>query len=380
MPNVFKSEKFKSLLPYLILAVAVVVAYKAVNEISFFTGAASELWRIISPFFYGFLLAYIINMPCNGVQRLLEKTKAPWVLKRKRALSIILVFIIIALLLSLVLNLVIPAVYSSVSYFIANFSTYYGSSLEFIEHLNSLHLPGVEISVEAILEQLRDMVQGFSLDDLSTSVKAIVGVSAAIFRGFLAFISSIYILHEKEKCKAYLCRMLRAFLPAGVYGAFIMYVAKLNRNFKQYLYTQTIDGCILGVIATIELYILKSPFFLLLGIMLGVVNYIPYFGSIIGSLVAVVIVAFTQGVTTGVITAVVLLVTQQIDANFIQPRLMGGSFSLSPFLIVVSITVGGALAGVLGMIAAIPIVSVLRDMLESIIAHFERRRSTADTE
>jgi hypothetical protein len=79
--------------------------------------------------------------------------------------------------------------------------------------------------------------------------------------------------------------------------------------------------------------------------------------------------------TMGLISAIVLLIIQQIDANIIQPKLMSGPFSLSPFLVIVSITVGGALAGVFGMIAAIPIVSVLRDIFENIVNYFDRKKA-----
>ena len=107
--------------------------------------------------------------------------------------------------------------------------------------------------------------------------------------------------------------------------------------------------------------------------MLGIVNYIPYFGSIFGTLITIVVVAFTQGLTMGIAAAVTLLILQQLDANFIQPKLMGGSFSISPLLIIISITIGGAAAGVFGMIVAIPIVAVLKDILENAIQYHEKK-------
>jgi predicted PurR-regulated permease PerM len=87
-----------------------------------------------------------------------------------------------------------------------------------------------------------------------------------------------------------------------------------------------------------------------------------------------VVVLFTQGLGMAAIAAVVLLITQQIDGNIIQPKLMGGSFSLSPLLVIISITVGGAFAGILGMIAAIPIIAVLKEMLDSIIEYVNRKK------
>jgi len=190
----------------------------------------------------------------------------------------------------------------------------------------------------------------------------------------LAFISSIYILVEKEKGKALAHRMIKLVASETVYSTTIEGFHRLNQNFRQYIRTQTIDGLILGTMATILLLILGSPFALVLGIMLGIVNYIPYFGSIFGTVVAVIIVAITGGFTDAAIAAVSLLVIQQIDANIIQPRLMSGSFSLSPLLVIISISFGGAVAGIIGMIVAIPIVAVLKDLFDYIVSHYEEKK------
>ena len=378
----FNLKKLQSLLPYLAIAIMAICAYMIIINISVLGGAINRAWVILSPFFYGFLIAYIISIPCNAVQRLLAKTNLHWVVKRKKMFSIIIVFLILLLIISLSLNLLIPAIVASISHFITYFDTYYENMLGLFDAINNLDFLGLYISVDGILAIIQDFVQGIRLDDVLTSFGAVVSVGMALFRGFLALISMIYILHEKENIKIYVSRALKAILPVSAHQVTVKYVSKLNQNFKQYIYTQTIDGCIIGVIATVTLLALGSPFFLLLGLILAVLNYIPYFGSIFGSLIAIFVVMITQDLQTGLLAAVLLLVIQQIDANIIQPRLMSGSFSLSPFLVIVSITVGGAIAGMLGMLVAIPVVSVLKDIFDNVITKFEEYRKIAppDTE
>jgi predicted PurR-regulated permease PerM len=364
----------KGFLPYLLFAAAVIIVYRVVGEFSYFFRMASRLWGIVTPFFYGFLLAYIINIPYGSTQKLLAKIKWRFFRRIYKPLSLIITLILFAAALLSALYLVIPYIYRSVSSFIANLPVYYESTLGLVDAINNLEFPGIYISVETILERLREALANLSLDNLLSSANALLAVPSAMFTAFLALISSIYILIEKDKFKKFLCRLLQAFIPAGACGAIIEYTGKLNGNFKRYIRVQTIDGLILGTIAGIELYILGSPFALILGIMLGVLNYIPYFGSIIGSAIAVVAVAFTQGLTVAAIAAAVLLITQQIDGNIIQPKLMGKSFSFSPLLVIISVTAGGAFAGIFGMIAAIPIAAVLKDILENITAHYERKK------
>jgi len=375
MDKPFRSKKFKTLLPYFLFALALIVAHRIIGESAFFADAIGRGLSIISPFFYGFLLAYIVNMPCSSIQRLLAKVKINGIRKRQRALSILIVFIILVMLTVLVINLVVPAIASSIAFFIVNIPVYWESVLRFVEYFNSRELFGWYISVDGIFNLIRDFFSGFRIENLSRPIDAIVGAGATLFSGFIAFISSIYILLEKDKFKAFIRRLLKVISSPEVFTVVLDNFGRLNKNFRQYIRTQTIDGIILGTIATILLLILGSPYALVLGIMLGIVNYIPYFGSIFGTLIAVVVVAFTQGITMGLVSAAALFTVQQIDANVIQPKLMSGSFALSPLLVIISITIGGAIAGIFGMIAAIPIVAVLKDILDSIIAHYERKKA-----
>lgn len=370
MKRAFQSERSKTLLSYFLLAVAVIVAYKAILGIDGAISFLKRLLSIVSPFITGFLIAYILNIPCGGIQKLLARSKNTFLFQKRKAISIFITYILLFLILFLVLYLVIPSVYRSISLFAANYQTYYNRAQEFIRYINDLNILNINISMDSVITVIRD----FGLEKLPSSLTALSGVSNAMFGAFLAFISSIYILFEKEKFKVYLCRLIKVFSSGEVYRAALKYARVLNNNFKQYIYTQTIDGCILGTISTIELSLLGSPYALILGIMLGFVNYIPYFGAIIGSIIAIIIVAFTQGLTRAAITAIVLLVTQQIDGNIIQPRLMGGSFSLSPLLIIISITIGGAFYGVLGMLMVIPIVAVIKNILDEIIEYYARRK------
>jgi predicted PurR-regulated permease PerM len=168
--------------------------------------------------------------------------------------------------------------------------------------------------------------------------------------------------------------MIAAICTFKANETIIKYSRKLNHNFHMYIYTQTIDGIILGSLMIGLLLIFRSPHALLLGLILGIVNYIPYFGSIFGTAFAVIVVAFTQGIPTAAVAGVFMFIIQQADGNFIQPKLMGGSFSLSPLLVIISVTIGMHYAGILGMLMAIPIVAILKDLLDEYIEYREYKK------
>ena len=434
----FKLINFKAMVPYFLLAVAVIIAYYAISEvntiISFISGIFSKIWSVIRPFVYGFIIAYILHMPFESLKKLMDKSKFNFIRKRKKAISLVLIIILLILIIFTISSLIIPAVYDSLFLFIENLPRYWQEAQSWLEdlskleifNLNSPDVPDIEIpgedmtdsevaddsleipepeddvngleiyngefnndindseaagfhiSLESIIAMLSEWLYEFSFDNFSSALfgvgTAIVGVGSAIFTGFLALISSIYFLIEKDKIKYFLCRLLVIFTPPKFHDNVIKYGGELDHNCKQYIKIQTIDGLILGTLATVALFFMAPDFALLLGIMLGIVNYIPYFGSIFGTLVAVVIVAFTQGIPRGLLTLAVLLVIQQCDANIIQPKLMGGSFKLSPLLVIISITIGGAMAGIFGMIIAIPIVKVLAGIFEDIVKNFEQEK------
>ena len=373
MNKLFQSRLIRTMVPYFILAVAVIVAFHIVSEIGIFLGFFSRVWNIISPFFAGLVLAYILNMFCGAIQRLLKLTKNEVIIRRSRPIAVLILMIIILGLIALSLNLIIPAVIRSISHFIAEFDAFQQSLQNVVAWVNNLDLPEfVPINLDDIIVMVEDYVNNFDTEGIMSSIFAGIGAAAGgLFRVFLTIVSSIYFLVEMERLNAFALRLVAAVFSEKNKATILKYCGKLNFNFRQYIYVQTIDGLILGSIMTVILLVFRSPYAIVLGIMLGIVNYIPYFGSIFGTAVAVVVMAFTQGLGTAAVAAIIMFGVQQLDGNFIQPKLMGGSFSLSPLLVIISVTVGGAYAGMLGMLVAIPIVAVFKDMLDGYIEHRE---------
>jgi len=368
------------MVPYFVLAVAVIIAFHVVAEISVFWGVLSRLWGIIVPFLYGLVLAYILNMPCGGIQRLLKRVNNPAIVKRSRPIAVLILMIFVVSLIALLLNIVIPIVIRSITQFIAGLDAYQQQLQDLVAWFNNLDLPEFipEIYLDDILETITGYAQGFAPGDVVSSVFAgFGGAAAGVFRTFLTIVSSIYLLIEMEKLHAFAVRLVKAIFSEKNQATIFKYAGKLNFNFRQYIYVQTIDGLILGSLMTILLFAFGSPHALTLGLMLGIVNYIPYFGSIFGTLIAAIVMVFTQGLGTAAFASVFMFGLQQLDGNVIQPKLMGGSFSLSPLLVIISVTIGGAYAGMLGMLVAIPIVAVLKDILDSFIEYREGLKMAA---
>ncbi|MCL2572313.1 MAG: AI-2E family transporter [Defluviitaleaceae bacterium] len=367
MHNAIKFNRFRALFPYFLLAVAIIAVYRVSGEFNLFW----EVWRVASPFFYGFLLAYIINIPSSCIQRWLAKSSNKFIIKNRKLLGILIVLLILTAIIVASIGLVVPSIRRSMSLFIDNIPVYRENILTFINYINNLGLMGWHISEERVFDQLGNMFGDFTVEDFLQPLK---NIGASIIAGLVAFISSIYVLLEKDRLISLTRKLLRIFASESISLLVNEVLIRLNRYIRLYIRTQTVDGVIVSLLTFVALFVMGSPYALVLALVLFILNYIPFLGSIVGTILAIIIVAFTQGATIGAISFASLLIIQILDVNIIQPKLMSDSFKISPYLVIVSITIGGAIAGVLGMLVAIPIVAVLIDMFNSFVDYYEHMK------
>ena len=366
-----QNKTLLKVIPYVIIILLFTATIWLLSEVSFISEAFSTFWAVVSPFAFAFVLAYIFDMPCTAIQKLLLKMNSEFVKKKSRLISSLILLLILIILLSALLNFVVPIIVDSVSLFIREIPTYQANIQNFIYGISYLDLPDFlpELpTTEEFIAMLTPLIEPDGINyAISTVISGVGGVFGIAFRLFLTLVATIYFVIEKDRIKNFAKKFIRALTTKGSNDFILKSIMKLDFNFRQYIYTQTIDGLILGTLMSIALFFIGSPFALLLGIMLGIVNYIPYFGSIFGTIIAVLVVAFTQDINTALIAALVMFIIQQLDANVIQPKLMSDSFSISPLLVIISVTIGSAYAGILGMLVAIPLASLLRDLVDEFI-------------
>jgi predicted PurR-regulated permease PerM len=235
-------------------------------------------------------------------------------------------------------------------------------------------IPFVDMTEILYEFNLDEILNIFSMDNVTTALNTLASFVGSVFRAALALISSVYFLLEGERIKAFVARMLRALSSDKFYDAFEKYGGEINVYFKRYIFCQVMDAIILGVIMTAVLSVMGVNYAFALGPMLGFANLIPYFGSIVGTIAAIIVILVTDGPQMGMIAAIVMLLIQQFDANFIFPRLLGGSMKIPPLLVIIGIAIGGAYYGILGMIMAIPIATVARNVIEDILRSIEARK------
>ena len=362
-------------------AVTVIFVYKTLDNFNAISMWIKNLISILMPFFMGILLAYLLYIPCRAIEKLYSKIKLKFINKRARGLSVITVYILTILIIAMVINLVIPALSRSVIDLASNLPTYYQSAINFVNNLPEDSIIN-KIDVQEIISKLQqiDITEILNLEKISTYIKGVMGVASSIFSIFVSLIISVYLLLERREVLRFFNRLTKALFKKETCKAIGNYFGKANDIFFKFISSQVIDAIIVGVLVSIAMWLLGVKYWVLLGFMIGLFNIIPYFGAIVGVTIATIITIFTGGINQALWMLLIVIILQQIDANIINPRIVGNALKISPILVIFSVTLFGAYFGVLGMFLAVPIIAVIKILVNDFIELRIERKKTEKIE
>jgi predicted PurR-regulated permease PerM len=361
-----KNEKdWKRWIFWFSFAVAAIAVYKLLDNFTEIVSAIGGFLELLKPFLFAIILAYLLYIPCKKIENTFSNTRFKFLKKHRRGLSVFTVYIIGFIIIFIVTNFVFPAASKSITDLANNIPGYYNKAIEFFEDAQEGSITDKIASTNLIQElkniNIGEIVKNFvSLDRISTYIQSIVGATGVIFDMFVTIVVSIYLLLERKDIKSFLKNVCRGLFNSKTYEKISRYYKKTNSIFYNYVLSQVLDAFIVGIVSAIALTIMKVKYGIVLGFMIGLFNLIPYFGAIVGIGIAIIITIFTGGFKQAILLAVVIIILQQIDANIINPKILGNSLSLSPILVIFGVTIGGAYFGVLGMFLGVPVVALLK--------------------
>ena len=358
-------KNFSKWLYWFILAVAIIAVYKFFDNFTAIGNAMSHFFDIVTPFLSGALIAYLLYIPASRIEKGLLKSKNKIIRKRARGLSVFLTIVIVAVILIIIVNVILPVVTKSVVELVNNLQNYWNKTIEKINQLpedSILKSERVKEVVKTIGDNIQsiDFTQYVSADKITEYIKGAVGVASGIFDIFVTIVVSVYILLGRTSIQKFFEKLGTAIFNQETCNKIGQYLDKSNHIFFKFISSQLIDAVIVGVLVTIAMRIIGVKYAILLGFIIGLFNIIPYFGAIIAVAISILITLITGGFTQALIMAIVVIILQQIDANIINPKIIGNSLEISPLLVIFAVTVGGAYFGVLGMFLAVPVIAILK--------------------
>ena len=371
-------KKITKWLYWFLFAVAIIVVYKTLDNFSAIGNWIKNFLDVLMPFIVGLLIAYLLYIPCRKVESIYRKNKKiKFVSKRARGLSILTVYIIVLVLLIIAINYLLPIISESIIDLLSNIQNYYSSLMNNIEDLPPDSILRNEVVID-IIENIKtiDLKQYINMEKLAEYAKGIIGVAGKIVDFFVAIIVSVYLLLQRKQIMESLKKLGRATLKEDTYRNIGKYFDRTNNIFFNFLAGQILDGIIIGIITSIAMSIIGVKYAVLLGFMIGIFNLIPYFGAIIAVIISAMITLLTGGIWQALIMVIVVTILQQIDANIINPKILGNSLKISPLLVIFAVAVGGAYFGFWGMFLSVPLIAVIKLLLTDYIEYKDKMNVT----
>jgi predicted PurR-regulated permease PerM len=317
-----------------------------------------------SPFIMGVFIAYFLN---PGVRWFEEGVygKVHYISERKklhRILSIVTVYFILMGLIAGLIIIVAPRIGNNIRELIRRVPQYVNiTSLwidNMVEDISLIKLYNFAEPIEKNINELFNRASEILEYVLNNIITSIMMITSGVLNFILGLIISFYLLTDKEGFKKGIEKLLRAILNDKSVDKLICFGIEADDIFRKFVVGKSIDSLIIGAICFIGLSILKVEYALLLSVIVTITNMIPYFGPLIGG-VPVVLITFFDSPMKALWVALFILALQQFDGLYLGPKILGDSVGLNPFWIILSIIIGGRLAGVLGMFLGVPTFAIL---------------------
>lgn len=373
-------KDFKKWIYWFSLILVSIIAFKTIDSVIAISGWISNLFDILSPFISAVLIAYMLYIPCKSIEDTYRKSNFKVLQKHVRGLSVTTVYLILFIVIFIIMNFILPPTIKSIGNLATKIPGYYQQAEEMFNNAQEGTLL-YNIGKTSFIQNLRSsnieetIKNNITLDNIYNYMNTIFGAAKSIFNIFVSTIVSIYILLERNDIRSFGRKVCRAIFSEETFKYLRKYFHCTNDVFSRFISSQILDATIVGIVMVIFLSILKIEYAMLLGLMIGVLNLIPYFGAIFAIIFAVLITIFTDGITMALYVAIGALILQQIDANIINPKILGDSLDLSRILIIMAVTIGGAYFGPIGMFLGVPVMGLAKIVVTDLIEIKEEQKN-----
>lgn len=352
------------ILSYLLVIFFLMLLYSYFDS---FIGMFQLLMDVMKPLFIGALMAFLLNIIVVRLERsILSKLKEKYP-KLSRAISILSSILIVVAVIYLIINLIVPQVATIVTRLVSGIPLLLTQVQDFIlesdtEFLVELVGDNLVSDFNNLARQAIDFATNSVNQLLASSIQIIGGATSGIFTFVIAFSFAMYILATKETIKQQIRILGTAFLPAKLYKQVAGLLLITNQTFANFFVGQVTEAVILGSLCMIGMTIFRFPYPLAIGSFMGFTALIPMFGAWIGAAVGFVLIA-SQNLTQALVFLVFIIILQQLENNLIYPKVVGTSIGIPGMWVLVAVTIGGGIGGIVGMLLGVPVLATVYQII-----------------
>ena len=370
------NRKYTTIAVYAFLVIAAGLLFQnIVNDFPPLTRYFNKIGDLLLPFVVGGALAYILNPILNWIEMKLfpvifrDKVSR----KARRALSVLLSYLFMLLVIGVIALIVVPQIYESIMSLIERSSTYVKNVEDFLNYLIATY--GSNELVKQVLQKIYDSAetifrQGYQLigDVVPMIANIAIGLTNSLFDTIMGLIISVYSLLMKETFAAQIKKLLSAFCSRNFVETFLSIAHDSNQIFCGFISGKIVDSFIIGVICFVGTTLMNTPYAMLVSVIIGVTNIIPYFGPFIGAIPSILLILLVNPLQA-LYFSIFILALQQLDGNVIGPKILGDSTGLSAFWVVFSVTFFGGMFGFVGMLIGVPTFAVIYNLISRFAAY-----------
>ena len=365
---------------------ACILIFLGVRYVSAIAIAIEWLVDLVKPLLIGTILAMVLSVPMEFIERyLFRKKPTPPKIKARRPLAILFAILMVVGIFVGIAVLVVPEFMGAVSIVISTViggieqlaafeSSEAYAALPFASQLDQLNIDWL-----ALKTRLEGWIAAISTTVLDATTGALSGAAASLMDGIIGFVFCIYILANKGTLGRQFSRLARVWLPKR-FNDTVSHIFSVSADvFKQFIVGQTTEAVILGTLCGIGMAILRIPYAPMVGALVGVTALIPYVGAFLATIVGAFMI-LTVNPFKALIFVIFLLALQQVEGNLIYPKVVGKKINLPAIWVLAAITVGGNLAGPIGMLLGVPAASAAYALLREATENREKTLSQTISE
>ena len=382
------------------LLIGGLLAYYLIFHGGNFKDHLQNLLHICMPILDGFILAWLMCPLVNAIEHFALYPARDWLISQKpslqkkkkqltsycRGISIVLTLCFVLFLVYGFFRVVIPQIIGSIQSIAGQFPSYVKNVSDWAEKLLADN-PDIETTVSDLIDHYSTDLENFLNKTMMPQINAIVktvslsmlSFAKAVWNLVIGLIISIYLLASKERFVSQGKKLLYAFWDTRQANVIMEDFRLIDSTFGGFISGKILDSAIIGVIAYIVLAIMKMPDTMLVAVIIGVTNIIPFFGPFIGAIPSFIIIVL-QNPVQGLYFLIFVIILQQVDGNIIGPKILGDSTGLSSFWVVFAILVFGGLWGFPGMLLGVPIMAVIYYIVSNVVTYSLKKRGIPATE
>lgn len=354
-----------------------ILVYKFIGHFDTTLTFIGMIISMISPFLIGAFIAFVLYPLVRFLYRRvfndLFKMKSD---KGAKWLSILFAYLFAIGVIAILMVFIIPQVYESLAEITEQLPIWYNNALKFVDEFESNHQDWTFLDYNAInnkIETALPMIMDYITQMMANLLPVLLNTSISIVKGIINFIIaimvSVYMVSDHKNLFYQFKRLIYAILPKKTADVTRTIVHESGRIFSSFIFGKALDSLIIGIMCFILMLIFRFPYAVLISVVVGITNMIPYFGPYIGGVIGGIIILIVNPFQV-IFFAILILCLQQFDGLFLGPKILGDKTGLKPLWVIFSITVGGSLFGVLGMFLGVPCVAVISYILNLIVQHF----------